>query len=234
MNLAKALSDMKAKLSRATQTVEHELAALRQRISETRKARDHARRAPRPVEEIIANRIPEAVASAATIWLREWGSILVHSERALGAPTSGWVSLPWTYGAPVPWGALCAGCPDLATEILTGLVRQVEYQPGPASSERPAVVAQLEAELAEMEAAEESMVDAMREHGLTVEHRPEVKQRREEERSRREREEQAVRFRVARETAINRAHAERAAEPGGGPSPYLEAIAAERRAVRGE
>jgi hypothetical protein len=56
------------------------------------------------------------------------------------------------------------------------------YKAGPASGERPALLERLRAELGEVEAAEERLVDELLAHGIVVAHRDEVVKRRETER----------------------------------------------------
>jgi hypothetical protein len=59
---------------------------------------------------------------------------------------------------------------------------------GPASGARPELLERLRAELVELEAAEEKLVDELNANGIVVAHRPEVVARREDERRARERE----------------------------------------------
>ncbi len=224
MSTTKTLADLKTWLGRTTAMIEQELTALRQRITGTRKARNVAEHAPLRVEDIVGTKIPAAVAEAGAAWLRERGSSLIHGEQSLGHPTwAGSTRLPWSYLEAPSWGAWCASDPAGAAEFLSNLVRQVTYEAGPPSAERPALIARLDAELAELEAAEEAMVDAMGAEGLIVAHRPEVVQRREAEARRRERAAQSAAARAEQEAAINRAHAEAAAAPRAVRSPYLEA-----------
>lgn len=217
MNIVDNVKAIAKKLTSATDSITGEIAKLRASIAEKRKALGNATGAPRPVEEIIRDRIPETVAESGRIWLRDRGSSLIRGDHSLGSTKAGSVRLPWTFQEAPPWGAICAGCPDLATEILETLIRQVPYEAGPATSDRAAVIARLERDLAELEAVEEGIVDQAAEAGVAIQHRPEVVQRRNTEARRRELEEQKARDRAARETALNEAHRSRAAR-----SRYLE------------
>jgi hypothetical protein len=101
------------------------------------------------------------------------------------------------------------------------VARLGDYQPGPPAAERPALIATLERELAELQAGEEGMIDAAAANGVAIAHRPEVIQRREAEAAQRKREEAAIAMRKAREEAINRAHEEARARGRVAHSPYL-------------
>ncbi len=207
MSVTKLLGDLRKKLTGATTALHDEIARLRGEIDDKRAALDNARRAPLPVEEIRAERIPRLVEEHARAWLDGNGTSLVYGERSLGAPTPrGYISLPWIPSEPLPWGALCAADPDQAAGIIANLVRQVAYEAGPPSAERPALIEKLERELAELEQVEEQIIDEAVGSGVTIAHRPEVLERRTREARQRQREAEAVAARAAHEQAINAAH----------------------------
>jgi hypothetical protein len=93
------------------------------------------------------------------------------------------------------------------------------YTPGPAQVERAAVVATLEAELAELERAEEQFVDEAMAAGVTIAHRAEVTERRERERSQRERVERAAE--AERRAAIAASEADDWPQPRVAHSTYI-------------
>jgi hypothetical protein len=221
--LAKLITDLRRKLTGTTTELQSEIARLRSEITERSKALQHAQRAPLPVEEIMATRIPRVVEEHGRRWLDEHGSTLISSDRdrALGSPgLRGSIYLPWADA--LPWGALCAARPDLAREILAALVGQVAYEPGPPLAERPALIARLERELAELEQGEEQIVDEACGSGVVIEHRPAVRERRQAEAARQRREEEAATNRKAREAEINRQFEEARARGRAARSPYLE------------
>lgn len=223
MTLSKTVAEIRRKLAASTTELQNEVAALRQKIAETRTQLLNAQNAPLPVEEIIAKRIPAVVAEHAAWWLRDRGSQLVGVDRGLGAPNlTGSITLPWSMTEAVSWAMLCASHPKFATEVLANLVRRVEYTPGPSSAERPAIVERLEGELAELETAEERIVDDAAAAGVVIQHRPEVLARRETEARRQKFEEEAVAGRQQREAHINKLHAQQEAlnakRRGGGQS----------------
>lgn len=225
MSVTRALGELRKKLAASMKGVQDEIAALRDKIKQTRAQLLEAQNLPLPIDEIIA-RIPAVVAEHAAWWLDRNGSALVWGNaRALGVPKlTGSITLPWSMTEAVSWAMLCASHPKFAGEVLSNLVRRVEYTPGPASSERPAIVERLTAELAELEAAEEAVIDEAVANGVVIQHRPEVVERRTAEAERKKREAEAVAARQAREAALNAAHeaARRRRREEGTPSSYLE------------
>lgn len=192
----------------AAQSITSSIAELRAAIVAKHRELEQARGGPRPAAEIRTERVPQAVAEAGAAWLHDYGSSLLHGERALGSPDPAPPRLPWSYREPIPWAALCAGHPAFATEILDGLVRSLPaWNAGPAEAERPAAVERLGRELAELEALEEQTIDDASAAGVVVQHRTEVLQRRESERRARERADRAAEDRAAREAALNERHA---------------------------
>jgi hypothetical protein len=219
--MTEMITSLRKKLSGATDAIHDEISRLRSQIAASKKALYHAEHAPVPVAEIVADRIPRLVAAHGRYWLDQRGMSLVRGERSLGSPKPGEPTLPWTQNEPIPWGALCAANPQLATDLLRALVTQVSYEPGPATIERPALTESLMRGLMTLEAAEEALIDSAASSGVVIAHRPEVVQRRETERLRQEREAQAVAARKAREVALNASHAEEAGRGRAVPSPYL-------------
>jgi hypothetical protein len=210
--VAATLRDLKAKLSRATE----EIQSLRAKIAEKQEALLTARDAPVPLAE-IEERIRLDVAATAACWLDERGRSVL---AAFSGPET-WnprapAPLRWSF-SPVgpaylqalPWGALCAAQPDAAVEILTAIVHQVDYEPGAPSADRPALIARLTAELAELERAELEIVDEAVAGGLAIDHRPEVIERRRNAERQREVEAQAIANRKSREAALDAQHATR-------------------------
>ncbi|MBM3499726.1 MAG: hypothetical protein FJX74_13785 [Armatimonadetes bacterium] len=159
---------------------------------------------------------------SAELWSARNGQSVIYGERCLASPDAGSPRLPWQYGEPLPWGALATARPDLAASILEGLVRQVEYVPGPSSAERPALIAKLQRDLAALEATELALLDEAAASGVMIQHRPEVAAARADEAERRRREQEAATARQAREAAIDRQHAEAAGRGRAVRSAYVE------------
>jgi hypothetical protein len=209
MGIVESLLGLKAKISRATSAIGDEIARLRAAIVEKRHTLKRMKNAAVPLEEIDV-RIRDYVDLAGNWWLTHYGSGLIHSERALGDPDlKGAPRLPWTLNEPLPWAAYCAAAPGAAVEILTALVRRVPFEAGPPSSARAGLVAQLEADLAALERAEEEAIDAANAAGIAIEHRADVAQRRTQEAESRRREEESVADRRRRQTALDAAHGPR-------------------------
>jgi len=128
--------------------------------------------------EVVAQRIAQSVSEAAIRW-RGSESLL---QGAASPTLSGSIDLPWRAQEPIPWGALCAGDSAHASAILTTLLEaemsSSEYKPGLPLAERPRRVSDLEAELQEVGATEEALIDDAIACGLDVEHRNETFYRR--------------------------------------------------------
>lgn len=165
-----------------TDNIKNKIMELRARMSQLRDAIRRVQTLQVPPEEIV-QRVAETVSKSAIQWRGSAGSLL-QGHGGAGSPTlSGSIELPWRISEPLPWGALCAGDPAHATAIVTALLEQEmsspDYHPGPPSAERPTLLADLEAELREVDAAEVSLVDEAIECGLSIEHRTETAYRRE-------------------------------------------------------
>lgn len=209
MSLTQTVRDLTSRLSSATRDAQQQIVNLRARIRESAQRLREAEDCPLPLDELVEDRIPTLVAQAGRGWLQQHGGILLHGQRSIGSPKPGGAQLPWVGSEPMPFGAVCAADPELASAMLAALVGQVEYQAGPRSTDRPALIANLRAQLAELEAAEETAVDDASASGLQIEHRPEVMQRREQVARQRQLEEAALRDRRERQAALDRAAAER-------------------------
>ena len=98
--------------------------------------------------------------------------------------------------------------------------RVPDYQAGPLEAARPALIARLRAERAELEAAEEQLIDDAAAAGIVIEHRPEVQHRRREAAYKQKRDDEQLEQRRLAEAAVNeRAQANRVS--GGVASTYL-------------
>lgn len=187
MNTADTLSAITVQAVAAAAAVRTEIETLRARITAARARVEQAEHAPLPPADIHA-RIAAAVADLGAAWLTAHGSGLLRSSRYGGAVGEvgrpGSISLP--DGLSDWFGVLCVASAPEAEGILRALVDRLEFTPGTTAAERPAHLARLRAELAEVEAAEEAAIDAAAAVGITVAHRPEVVTRRENERRERE------------------------------------------------
>lgn len=205
MSTSPNIQDIRRALADALQTMRAQITNFRDKIAALRAELALLDR-PIPLEEVRA-RIPGVVAERGRAWLDVHGTALIFSGHesypALAAPdVPGSVRLP--DGLEHDWlGALCAGDPARAEAMLSTLVSRVEYQPGPPASERAARRAELETELANIEAAEEQAIDAAAEAGLLIAHREEVTQRRANEARAQELEARAVAYRAERQAELD-------------------------------
>lgn len=226
------VKDAMTTLARATAAAHDEIQAGRQAIVAKREELAAVRQAPLPLKEAEA-RVPAAIQAAGEAWLAEKGEHLLGvgmpadiamragewhpTSHALGeASDVGPTVLPFlnsrTPGPPaLPFGCLAAGDPEAAGRMLVGLLR-AQYRavpPGLPLAERPARVAELEAEIAHLEVADEERTDAAIAAGLAaVTLRSDVETRRQADADRTQREAQLDAERAARLRAIDEEHAQ--------------------------
>ncbi len=216
MSIAETVRAVREKLSKATTSVTSEVAQLREQIKAKRQELTVTKQSPLPAED-LRKRIAEQVQTAGTRWLASHAGSLAVSEHALAAwqPRFRQIRLPEL----TSWDALCASDPEQAQARLEKLCASVleRFSPGPRAADRPATTARLEAELAELEAGEEAAIDAALEAGVTITHRPEVRQRRARRAEAAENARQAVENREARQRALDESHALRTVGPNGEP-----------------
>ncbi len=211
MGLADGLRSIKAKLTKATATVTDEISALRRQIRDRREDLKRAGTAPIPLAEAEA-RARGLVSELGAAWLAAHGPRLLRVSldraRALAQRGKGRTILPFDLDGAVPFGAVCAADPAGAERLLVGLLRATSYEAGSPSAERPAAIAQLEAELAELERVEEGLVDDAAAAGLAIGHRPEVLARRQREARRHELARQGTPDVEQRQAGLDAQHAE--------------------------
>jgi hypothetical protein len=92
---------------------------------------------------------------------------------------------------------MCGLLPDAMIQRFQEIVRTSGETFGPPSAERPAVVATLDKEIADLEGRHSELVDAAAEVGIAIDLLPTVKARRDEDAKQRAREEELARQRVA-------------------------------------
>lgn len=175
----------------------------------------------------LRERMRAYVAETGAAYLDEHGRAFVSAvdNGPTDAELRGTPRIPVAGHQPLPWGAVCAGMPDLAVQILTGLQNQVPYAEGLPGAERPARIAQLEAELAELKRTHEAFVDEAAAAGVSIPHRLEVQQRREAAARRTRDDAAAIAERDRRQQAIDArtpAPEFHRAAVGRGRSQYLE------------
>ncbi len=206
MSVTKTITDIRKKLSTVTKSVVGDIAQLRKQIDNKRQEFHQAQTAPLPLAE-IEQRVKDLVKCTAEQWLEEQSFALIQGDHGIGSPDLRYsVRLPWQDSEAPPWGAFCAVDPDHAVEFVTSLVRRADYKPGLPSVERSDAIARLEAELKELEAGEESLIDDAREAGVNIEHRTEVIQRHDQEARARQLEEEKIANRKARQDALDRSY----------------------------
>lgn len=222
MSIVNALKSLSNKVAAATRAVVDDIGAVRKQIDGKRWELEHATQAPLPPAEVKAERIPALVAERGAAWLREHGPALLaagtYAHRALASPgADGYIELPnlsdW-------FGITCAADPARATALLSALIDRVGYEPGPASQDRPALITRLSRELADLEAAEEAAVDQAAAAGVKIEHRADVRQRREREARQRELDARRLADQSARQAALDARHQQERGR--GGRSRYIE------------
>jgi hypothetical protein len=197
-----ALKTRQTRMTRNTTELHADLGSLRADIVAKRKELASTEAAPLPLEE-VAPINADAVRDCGAVYLKEHGGSFLR-ERGLCAPGArGSRRPPWGVNDPIPWGAWCVSDPAEAARFLDGLVRALGYVPGLPSAERPAEIARLRGELAQLEEAEEEAVDAMQAQGIAVAHRVEVAQRREREAEAQRRAEAAAADRQRREQGVD-------------------------------
>jgi len=218
MTIADTLRKITATLSRTTKSLVDELADMRARIVKLREQVQYNERSPIPVAEVVANVVPTVIADAALLWRRDYGDSLWSGLQSLASPSAiGSRTLPWNLDSALPWGAVCVSDPAGAARILEGLVKNIRYEAGPPSSERPAILDRLMRELAELETGEERFVDEAAAAGVQIRHRPEVEAARQQEARRVELQAAAQAERARQEAEIDR----RQRLPRGEASAYL-------------
>ena len=176
MSIAETVSAIREKLSKATTSVTSEVAQLREQIKAKRQELTVTKQSPLPAED-LRKRIAGEIRDAGARWLAAHAASLA-GEHGVAAwqPRFRQIRLPEL----TSWDALCASDPAQAQARLEKLCASVleRFSPGPRAADRPALIERLEAELAELEAGEEAAIDAALEAGVTITHRPEVRQRR--------------------------------------------------------
>jgi hypothetical protein len=166
-----------------------------------------------PRAEVHA-RFCAAVDADAARWWSDRGHRVLREFGQYGAPAGRPSDVlrevgpgPVGLGVPLTGGAASAFLGPMLKDAMAAWLRGQDYHDGLPAAERPAVIARLQAELEAAKAAEEALVDEMNGAGLAVEHRPDVRERRdraERDRTSRDREAEA---RAERETRLNERHA---------------------------
>ncbi|MBZ5560364.1 MAG: hypothetical protein LAO77_24165 [Acidobacteriia bacterium] len=201
------LGDLRKKIAAVAGSVSEQIQSARLAIEAARNERRQLLRAPLPLAE-IDERIDGVVEREGAEWLQKHAAELLRTNRYLTRALAQWdgrgaIEVPGTGDADF-FGLLCAGAPAFAAETLRALIRRVEFTAGAPSSDRPKLIAAIEARLAALEHEEEALVDELNAGGLmTFQHRPEVVQRRSDAARARELEEQRVADRRARQAAVD-------------------------------
>jgi hypothetical protein len=196
MSAIKKLADLGRDLAAAVRSASADVATLRGRIRAKRAERDVAKGAPCPPDEVVV-RFEAWVDQVGAWWRTKAGADLVM--HVFGAAADPRAPSHWGPNDVVRWGELCGLAAPMLKREFGELVRATAYVAGPASAARPAIVERLDRELAELETAEESLIDQAAAAGVAIAHRPEVLERREAERLKRDRAAAAELARLARE-----------------------------------
>jgi hypothetical protein len=169
-----------AQIKAATLDARQQHAWIREAVEKLLRGRDEARDAFPPDGELdeYARRL---IAGYAQGWLNDHGLGMLlqlagqQSRLELNGriqTTMGHPSLPLSPNEPLPFGLRCALDPEAETAKWIALIRRIPHQSGSPMAERPALLAQLDRELAELETREDELaID------LGVPRRPEMVQR---------------------------------------------------------
>lgn len=214
------IATFRTKLAEATTNARLEIDAIRATITGLQRRLEIVTNGPLPAADVRV-KIRACVDASAQYFVREHQAhgILFGSEGLARPDIQAQRFSSRVGGTAMSWDALCVADRKRAVAHLEALIAGVDYEAGPPLAERPALLAQLTRELQELEAAEEQAVDEAVAAGVSIEHRPEVRERREQEaRTRAEQERiDAVTDANARQAAIDRQHAQRTA----GRSQYI-------------
>lgn len=227
-NTVRSLTKKLADTVSATQAARIDIAEVRARIAELRQQVLEVTTCPLLITD-VSQRIRDKVKSDGDHWVSTYGGSLIHGEIALLSPTvthADQVRLPDYGKALATWGAFCAAFPDQAIAQLEALVARVHDSSGLPHAERPAVLERLTSELETLEAEEEAAIDEMNLAGVTIDHRPEVIERRQRAAAATQSDEAKVADRRARQATIDARHKTRTVNPdrrtSGGESTYLK------------
>jgi hypothetical protein len=187
----------------ATAAVTDQVASLRAAIAAARAALAEAS-GPLPPPEVIA-RFEEAVDATAAYWRREHAvGWIVHNLGMAHPP-----NVPWAANTSLTWGEACTLLGPELKQRFAALVAATPYQFGPPAVERPALLEQRRAALAQLETEEEQLIEDAAASGVVIAHRPEVVARRATEARERELAAAQERDRLARQEQLDRHYATR-------------------------
>jgi molybdopterin converting factor small subunit len=186
---------------------------LRADIAAKKKARNHAEHGYLPPEEVKA-KIAAWIKATADAYRR------AHPNRALSEFGRPGKTEAGASRDTITLGEMCA---DFGPQYQAAREAEVDatvYEPGPPMADRARVVAKLDAELRELEQAEEALID---QHGvaLGLTHRPEIAARREQEAGKKKRDDEWTAGARARQAAIDQ---QRVPTPRVGRSSYIDAF----------
>jgi len=195
----------------ATKSIHDSVLELRQAIAAQEAELELVRNGPLPVGEVIERFGQWVDATAAYQADKHAASLVAHCFGLAPGRTDG--GAPWLPGTAVDWGWLCVFHGDTVKARFATLARTVEYTSGPPAAERPARLAQIETELAQLGAHEEALIDEAAVAGVKIEHRAAVIRRRADEQAQRDRTARvaAEENRPAREAEVDRRHGPRVA-----------------------
>lgn len=214
MNLLTKITGLGREIHDATSTVTTNLAKFREAIAAKTRELSDAKGLPVTKDE-LAERFCRMVDERAA-YFASGGRQGPYDFRPTAAS---FFAPPGVWAVPQPvrvasvddlFSVLCLLAGDtLKAGAPAAIARMEGWGEGMSATERPQTIARIERELAELEKAEEALVDEMNAAGIRVEHRPEVTQRRYAEARRKELADRAAENRRAREAALNQQHASR-------------------------
>lgn len=170
-----------AQIEKARREAQAKHAKVRATLLAELRGRNEAYAAPAPLGEVDAN-VGQQVGQYAAMGrdgLNMLNMLLGLSGRLSSQEINGRLvttvdppRLPFGPNDPVTWGQLCAFAPEEVTAKVAGLMRQLPHPRGTPLAERPALIEQLDRELATLEQKEDALAIK-----LNVPRRPEMVQR---------------------------------------------------------
>jgi hypothetical protein len=195
------LTGMKTDLAQAAQDLRQGLDSAREGLAAKREELDRVQRLPGPPAEVIAG-LEREVDAANEHYGKEHGRQLLLRSAGLLVPAhlagrdtavpSRRPELPFDLSRPLTFGEHAFLFPEAVKQALRQMVLAADYEAGPPAEARGPLLERLSREVAELEQAEEALVDELAAAGVQVPHRVEVQARRTaEERQRQRDQEQA-------------------------------------------
>lgn len=158
-----------------------QVAAIRRQLADLEQQRELVQHSPIPPAEYGAQ-LDHFVSTRARLAREAIGNSFAHGDLALlrycsRPEQAGHSELPVNQ-LPSWFDLICAGAPQLAVQVLTGFAAGLNLHAGPPSADRARLIAELDTQIAALQADEEALIDRAQALGLSIEHREAVRNRR--------------------------------------------------------